>query len=384
MVGVNYPNTAVEPYLAVNPKDSRNMVAVWQQDRWSSSGARGIVSAVSFDSGQTWSLNKAAFTGCSGGTSFSPATDPWVSFAPDGSAYQLALSFNEPAPVPDRAMQVARSSDGGRSWGVPIVLEHDTDPDLFMDKGSVTCDPQEAKLIYAVWDRPDHYTQQNSPLAHGPAYFTRSADGGSTWESPRIIEDPGADAQTDSNQVVLLPNGTLVDVLMIIEHISTQNRAYSVGVMRSTDKGVSWSPVIVVASVQFLALTDAKTGLAIRTGNTVPAIAVDASSGALYVAWVDARFSGSSAIAFSRSLDGGMTWSQPAQVNQSSATAFMPALTAAQGVVAATFIDLRNDNPKDTTHLIAPNWLSTSNNRAATCKTTLLTTPFALHTPPFP
>ncbi len=53
--GTEYRNAEVEPQVAVNPLNPGNLVVSWQQDRWLSGGASGIVSAVSFDGGATWS-----------------------------------------------------------------------------------------------------------------------------------------------------------------------------------------------------------------------------------------------------------------------------------------------------------------------------------------
>src|SRR5436190_1085794 len=47
--GTVYPNAEVEPRVAVNPTDPGNIVGVYQQDRWSDGGARGLVTAVSHD-----------------------------------------------------------------------------------------------------------------------------------------------------------------------------------------------------------------------------------------------------------------------------------------------------------------------------------------------
>src|SRR4029450_10726167 len=38
--GVNFLNSEVEPWVEVNPTDPNNVIAVWQQDRWSNGGAR--------------------------------------------------------------------------------------------------------------------------------------------------------------------------------------------------------------------------------------------------------------------------------------------------------------------------------------------------------
>jgi hypothetical protein len=50
----------------------------------------------------------------------------------------------------------------------------------------------------------------------------------------------------------------------------------------------------------------------------IPAIAVNRESGALFVVWEDARFSGGlrEGIAFSKSTDGGLNWTTPVQINK--------------------------------------------------------------------
>ena len=44
---VNYPNTAVEPFVAVNPTNPDNIVGDYQQDRWNDGGAHGLTTAFS-------------------------------------------------------------------------------------------------------------------------------------------------------------------------------------------------------------------------------------------------------------------------------------------------------------------------------------------------
>ena len=39
--GVFFPDTQVEPRLAVDPTNSRHMVGVWQQERWDDGGSFG-------------------------------------------------------------------------------------------------------------------------------------------------------------------------------------------------------------------------------------------------------------------------------------------------------------------------------------------------------
>ena len=52
---INYVNAEVEPWVAVNPTNPNNIIAVWQQDRWSDGGSHGLVTGVSHDGGATWS-----------------------------------------------------------------------------------------------------------------------------------------------------------------------------------------------------------------------------------------------------------------------------------------------------------------------------------------
>ena len=85
--GTVFIDSEVEPYVAVNPANELNLIAVWQQDRWSNGGARGNVAGASFDGGTTWSIVPFPnVTDCTGGE-FDRASDPWVSFGPDGRAY---------------------------------------------------------------------------------------------------------------------------------------------------------------------------------------------------------------------------------------------------------------------------------------------------------
>jgi hypothetical protein len=58
---VNYLNTEVEPFVAVNPVND-NILGVYQQDRWSDGGAHGLIASRSSDGGLTWAQNNAEFS----------------------------------------------------------------------------------------------------------------------------------------------------------------------------------------------------------------------------------------------------------------------------------------------------------------------------------
>ncbi len=66
--GVNFPGAEVEPWLEVNPTNGANVVGVYQQDRYSNGGSKGMTAAVSFDGGVTWAhVAVPNDTRCTGG-----------------------------------------------------------------------------------------------------------------------------------------------------------------------------------------------------------------------------------------------------------------------------------------------------------------------------
>ncbi|MEA2628804.1 MAG: hypothetical protein QOJ10_1264, partial [Chloroflexota bacterium] len=143
--GTNYVNAEVEPQLAVNPKDHSNVIAAWQQDRWSNGGAHGLVAGYSFDGGTTWGETTLPFTRCApGGAQYNRASDPWVSIGPDGTAYANAISFEA---VSNRnAVLAATSSNGGQTWkNLKTVVAYEANGGQFStDKNSITANPVQA------------------------------------------------------------------------------------------------------------------------------------------------------------------------------------------------------------------------------------------------
>jgi hypothetical protein len=98
---------------------------------------------------------------------------------------------------------------------------------------------------------------------------------------------------------------------------------------------------------------DPDTGAAIRTGAGLPDVAVDANSGTIYVVWNDSCFSGGARddVAFSKSTDGGLTWSMPIKVNQtpSGVAAFTPSVeVAADGTVGRRHLSATRRPPVTT------------------------------------
>ena len=169
--GTNFPNAEVEPWIAANPDRPRQLVAGWQQDRWSNGGSRGLASAYSRDGGMTWNNTvPQGVTLCSGG-SFDRASDPWTAISPDGTAYFMSLGFMNDVPCGDQvlsgdnAMTVNRSRDGGKTWGPVQNLVLDTDGQLFNDKNAMTADPYNSNFVYGVWDKLVDFTVPSECVA---------------------------------------------------------------------------------------------------------------------------------------------------------------------------------------------------------------------------
>ena len=361
--GTVYVGSEVEPWIDVNPTNTMNLVGIWQQDRWSNGGARGLVAGVSMNGGSSWtSVPIPGVTLCAGGP-YQRATDPWVSFGPNGRVHQLALAFNDANF--DHSLFASFSPNGGLNWSAPRLIIRDLAPTVFNDKQSITADPGNSN-VYAVWDRLVFPSERASIDAaihtaafRGPTWFNRSTNAGDTWEQPRSIYDPGQNDQTIGNQIVVLPNGTLVDIFTEFDNENAKKlRGGTVRIIRSADKGSSWSGPILIDRELPIGVFDPETGEDVRTGAIIPDIAV-APSGALYAVWEDARFSGFvyEDVAFSQSLDGGLHWSTPIKVNLTPPTvapgnrqAFTPSVdVSSDGTVAVTYYDFRNNTPDPTT-----------------------------------
>ena len=358
--GTLYPNAEVEPHLAINPANPNNLIGSWQQDRWSNGASQGIAVGFSFDAGTSWTTRPLPASRCGGGNAgnggdYERASDPWVTISPNGTAYQMSLAVSGAtlAAGSSSAMLVFRSTDGGQTWGNAATLIRDGEQ-FFNDKNTMTADPTDSRYVYAAWDR---LTQDN----RGPAFFARTVDGGATWEPARPIYDPGVGNQTIGSVIAVLPDGALIN---FFNQLITVGSALvgSYQVMRSTDKGATWSAPIKVADYFGIGTHDPETGAAIRDGGYLGQISVG-PQGQLYAVWQDARFSNGArdAIVLSRSTDGGLTWSAPATVNaDTSVQALIGTVSArSDGTVGVSYFDLRANTGNPAT-LLADHWLATS------------------------
>lgn len=390
-----YQNSEVEPWFVVNPTNPSNLVGFVQQDRWSDGGAHGLEVLVSDNGGTDWTRveDPPAFSICAGAEPGDPgfyqrASDPWLSFSPNGRLHAISLSTDRS--TARNAILASYSDDGGHNWSEPAVVRADNSrsgplANLFNDKESITADPTDASFVYAVWDRiasPNEnpltpaQAYANSLAWHGPAWFARSTDNGVSWEPARPIFAPKASrTQTIGNQIVVLPDGTVIDGFNYI--VSSKNakgiRGDNVAVIFSEDKGVTWSDVTLVARMGDRGVRDpepvtqcrpdqpeeAECTL-VRTGDILPEFAVDYSAtesrGNVYAVWQSHTLGETAggrpvddSIMLARSTDGGQNWDDPIRVNETpqdvyNRQAFTASVdVAANGDVAVTYYDFRND-----------------------------------------
>jgi hypothetical protein len=377
--GTVFPGAEVEPWVDVNPDNNDNIIGDWQQDRYSNGGSRGNMNAFSMDGGDTWTTplvsdlpntGQAKFSRCTGGNAanggdFERATDPWVSFSPNGTAHQVALGINDTNVA--NAVLTSRSMDGGANWEDPVVVKFDDNATIFNDKETLTADPHDPDLVYVTWqrivapsERASSRAAERSVAFKSVAWFAKSEDGGQSYDA-RPIFDPGRFNQTIGNQIVVLPNGDLVMVFNWIRNVRKRaNRGFTAAVMRSTDKGETWSRPIVIDRMLTDGVRNPADGHAVRTGDLIPQIAVDEESGDLYVVWQDDRFTGQEQIAFSRSTNGGRSWSPAERISKvggvNQAFTATPRV-ADDGTVAVQHYDFRMDDPATAKPLDTDTWL---------------------------
>ena len=293
--GTVYRNAEVEPWVDVNLADANNLVGNWQQDRWSNGGASGNLSGYSLNGGTSWTIppissapdtGQAKFSRCTGGTAanggdFERATDPWVSFSPNGVAQQVALSINDSNVA--NAVLTSRSFDKGANWEDPVVVKFDDQANFFNDKETITADPTDSRFVYVTWQRivapslnASARAGERAAAFRSIAWFARSDDNGASYDVVKPVFNPGNFAQTIGNQIVVLPNGDLVMLFNLIRNVGAPaNRGFTAAVMRSTDKGDTWSGPIRIDRMITDGVTDPADGHAVRTGDLIPQIAVN-------------------------------------------------------------------------------------------------------------
>ena len=380
----NYVNTEVEPFVAVNPTNPNNIIGAYQQDRWSDGGSHGLVAARSTDGGTSWARNYAAFSTCAGGSRYPRATDPWVSFDAAGRAYQISLGLYSGA-LAGSDIETSTSTDGGATWSSPVQLVNETTGVHFNDKQSITGDWRPgvgAGKAYATWivgSLPGAENIGPNGAGHSFAYggqpvFSRTTDGGATWTTPTTITNAVVFVQ--GNQIVVLPDGTLVDVGAMLfkgSGIQPTPQAYFWTAFVSRNGGKTWGAPIKIAPLGTRLLTNpdipnpTSLNQTVRAGDYIPDVAVDHATGAIYMVFADGISSGFNHVKLTKSMDAGKNWSTPIDVTSTplSTHSFNGTVeVTADGTVAVMYYDFRNNDAAP--GLPTDVWLAHSHDGGAT------------------
>jgi hypothetical protein len=165
----------IEPSVAANPRRPRQLLAACQASP--TADPRFIATYLSFDAGATW--QNGALPQPPAGQA-PPSDDVTVAFDPRGRGYLCATrAANTPG---GRAMFAWRTDDGGRSFSAPLALVPEGVPEL--DHPGIAASAGQApsqRNVYVAWAGG---ADDRHPNDLG---FTRSTDGGHSFEPPRTI-----------------------------------------------------------------------------------------------------------------------------------------------------------------------------------------------------
>jgi hypothetical protein len=372
-------DSEVEPSLAADPADPNHLLAAWQQDRNFKGGALGILTASSTDGGRTWRTARPPITECAGGP-YDLASDPAVTFG-QGRAYLAAIGIDVIGTGTqlglDDDVAVSASADGGGTWGKPVVVATSPDPLISFDKETVVADPAAPGTAYVLWVRYTRPSADKTAMAN-ETFVARTTDGGTTWSSPRLVYGEGT--ETQFHQLISMPDGSLVDAFIEAPTLSDRPPlAARLAVVRSTDRGTSWSAPVTAAKVSFTEVRD-PTGKEHVRGTGQGVLAGAGPDGAVYICWAEQPTNGDAFLSVVRSDDQGSTWSSPRRVvSTSSGQPFVPQIAVAgDGRVGVTWYQVSGDRTQD--ELATEAWFAWSTDRGGSWQSLRLAGPFDLHT----
>src|SRR3990172_7081659 len=289
----------VEPTMAIN---SQGRIFVgWKEAFTHNGGGQRVSFSYSTDGGATWAPN--VFMPL---LTYGMQSDPWLTVTGDDRVFFSRIAYDGTT-VPG-GIVLSETSDGV-SWGPSRLLD---DAPRFADKQTHANDA--AGNVYMVWNSDD--------VGAGlyQLYFSRSDDAGVSW-TPKVLVPDTANGHLGWF-VKVHPTGA---VLAAWWSWANQNVWFD----RSLDGGVTWGTDVRVNDISGSADSPLTSDPPV-----LPAMAV-APNGTIYVVWEDYRNArpggtpnGNTDIMFSRSSDGGVTWSAARRLNDDATTArqWMPDL----------------------------------------------------------
>jgi hypothetical protein len=289
-LGMNIVGDAAnEPSIAVNPTDPDNMIVGWRQFDTISSNFRQAGYAYTTDRGQTWTFPGVLTPGIF-------RSDPVLDFDSAGHAFYQSLESTFD-------LSVFESADGGMSWGIPVFAFGGDKNWMVVDRSGGIGDGN----IYGIWQALVGCCGQN--------HFNRSEDGGQSFEPPvQTAKSPGIGTMAVGPQGQVYAAG--------IDETFFQDMNTIVASKSTNAQNPGDTPMFTGVEVNLNA------SLAFAAGPNPSGllgqinIAVDSSPGPGFgfvylLASVDPNAPGTNPVDvfFSRSEDGGTTWSPPTRVN---------------------------------------------------------------------
>jgi hypothetical protein len=314
------PDTLVEPDIAVSPVNPDVAVAAAHDGRYPDGGAVAISYAWTHDGGRTWHHAPLPGLTRSTGGAWDRVSDPVVAFGPDGTVYISTLLISLDCPS---AVGVSRSTDGGRTFGAPVLAHRSDDCAYSDDKNWLIVDngrhsPHRGRL-YQFWTP---FISDAAGELTGSAQVVRwSDDRGRHWS--RTVNVSATDVFTQDSQPMIQPDGTIVDAYLNFGAAAGEEGPERPGSDAATRRPRIAEPEgdLMVARVsrdggrtwsrEYTITHDAGGGPdGVRC--CLPSATADPVTGRLYAAWDSAT---PEKVALSTS-DDGRHWSHPVQVNR--------------------------------------------------------------------
>jgi hypothetical protein len=310
--GACQPDTLVEPDVAVSPFNSNIQVAVAHDCRFADGGAVDISYAWTHDGGATWHHAPVpGLTRETGGT-YGRTSDPVVAFGADGSVYISALEIDINGCR--SGVAVSRSTNGGETFGKPVLAQASTKCSFSDDKNWLVTDNQLNSPFYGRV-----YQFWSAFLSNGasPQVLRWSDDQGQHWNTTHFVTSRKEFAQ--DSQPIIAPDGTITDVYItsgkafgndvrhpVMGHNQTaQGSGVSLVAQTSQDGGATWSGQSVIAR------NIGGGPIGIRC--CLPLASGDPATGHMFAVWNANGPGQQDAVMLSSSADG-RHWSAPVQV----------------------------------------------------------------------
>jgi hypothetical protein len=317
-----------ETAIAVDPNNPNRVVAAandYVSRTWSCSIEGTPCSALgdaysgtyfSNDSGQTWCCTATdpdhlgtlipGVEHLTGGQ-YDAGGDPSVAWDTQGHVFYAGLGFDRTsAPNTVAVNRGTFDGSGNLSWSAPTFINQTTSPSTLNDKEWIAVDDNTSSpfrdRIYVTFTR-FLFNAHNGAYTQSPIFFASSSDGGATFTTPEAIG--GNVLYSQGSRPVVGPDGSLY---VFWDGSRRHDELDSTWVAKSTDGGATWGKPVQIAPLNE---TEPLADTLFRV-NSYPAAAA-APNGDLYATWTTETEDGSVAV-WSKSTDGGTTWTAPARV----------------------------------------------------------------------